>query len=45
VTAIHSAYTGALNELLVVSGILALAGAVLAVIFIRPKDFVGNSAN
>jgi EmrB/QacA subfamily drug resistance transporter len=45
VTAIHSAYTGALNELLIVSGILALVGAVLAVIFIRPKDFVGNSPN
>ncbi len=44
-TAIHSAYTGALNELLIVSGILALVGAVLAVIFIRPKDFVGNSPN
>ncbi len=45
VTAIHSAYTGALNELLIVSGILALAGAVLAVSLIRPKDFVGSSHN
>jgi hypothetical protein len=40
VSAIHSSFTGALNDLLVVSGILALAGAVLATTFIRSKDFV-----
>jgi EmrB/QacA subfamily drug resistance transporter len=38
--ALQSSFTGALNDLLVVSGVLALVGALLAVIFIRPKDFV-----
>ncbi|WP_298339334.1 MFS transporter [Ferrimicrobium sp.] len=43
VTAIHAAYTGALNELLIVSGLLAIVGAVAATISIRPRDFVGRS--
>ncbi len=42
VSAIHSSFTGALNDLLVVSGILALAGAVGAVSLIRSKDFVAQ---
>ena len=42
VSAIHSSFTGALNDLLVVSGILALTGAVGAVSLIRSKDFVGQ---
>jgi hypothetical protein len=41
--ALRSSFTGALNDLLVVSGALALVGAVFAVIFIRPKDFVAQS--
>jgi hypothetical protein len=42
VSAIHSSFTGALNDLLVVSGILALAGAVGALTLIRSKDFVAQ---
>jgi hypothetical protein len=42
VSAIHSSFTGALNDLLVVSGILALAGAVGALTLIRTKDFVAQ---
>ncbi len=40
--ALQTSFTGALNDLFVASGTLALAGAVLAVIFIRPKDFVAQ---
>lgn len=40
VGAIHVAFAGAMNELLIVSGILALVGALCSVILIRPKDFV-----
>jgi EmrB/QacA subfamily drug resistance transporter len=42
--ALQSGFTGALNDLLVVSGLLALVGAVFAVIFIRPKDFVAQQS-
>jgi EmrB/QacA subfamily drug resistance transporter len=42
VAAVHSSFTGALNDLLVVSGILALAGALGAVSLIRSKDFVAQ---
>jgi EmrB/QacA subfamily drug resistance transporter len=42
VSAIHSSFTGALNDLLVVSGILALVGAVGALTLIRSKDFVAQ---
>ena len=42
VHALQSSFTGALNDLFVVSGTLALVGAVFAVIFIRPKDFVAQ---
>ncbi|MBO0693229.1 MAG: hypothetical protein J2P58_10060, partial [Acidimicrobiaceae bacterium] len=39
-SAIHSAFAGALNDVLLVGGILALVGAVAAAILIRSKDFV-----
>jgi hypothetical protein len=38
-TAISSSFAGALNDLLLVTGILALVGAVLATALIRNKDF------
>jgi EmrB/QacA subfamily drug resistance transporter len=37
--AIHSAFAGALNEILVVGGIVALTGAALALVLIRARDF------
>jgi EmrB/QacA subfamily drug resistance transporter len=42
VHALQSSFTGALNDLFVISGILALVGALFAVVFIRPKDFVAQ---
>ena len=42
VAAIHSAFAGALNDLLIVSGIIALVGAVFSVLLIRSKDFVAS---
>jgi EmrB/QacA subfamily drug resistance transporter len=44
VAAIHVAFAGAINDLLIVSGIIALVGAVCSVILIRPKDFVAARA-
>lgn len=38
--AIHSAFTSSMNDLFIVSGILALVGSVFAVSLIRGKDFV-----
>lgn len=35
-----AAYTDALNELLLVAGVLALVAAVLALVLVRPQDFV-----
>lgn len=40
--ALHSSFAGTLNDLLVVSGALALAGGVCAAIFIRSRDFVAS---
>lgn len=40
--AIGAAFTGSLNDLLAVSGILALSGGVLAVFLIRRKDFIAR---
>ncbi|TMM08679.1 MAG: MFS transporter [Actinobacteria bacterium] len=37
--AIHSAYTGALNDILVVAAVVAFVGAVLAFALIRNRDF------
>jgi hypothetical protein len=45
VHALQTSFTGALNDLFVVSGILALVGALFAVVFIRPKDFVAQQQN
>jgi EmrB/QacA subfamily drug resistance transporter len=42
VGAVHVAFAGAMNELLIVSGILALVGALCSVFLIRPKDFVST---
>ncbi|MEU6822836.1 MFS transporter [Streptomyces atriruber] len=39
-TALHSGYAEALNDLLIITGALALAGAVFAFFLIRAKDFL-----
>jgi predicted MFS family arabinose efflux permease len=41
--AIHDAFAGAMNQLLLVGGVLALAGAVLAFGLVRTEDFVASS--
>ena len=41
---LRSSFANSLNDLFVVSGILALAGALCAFVFIRPKDFVAQGA-
>jgi EmrB/QacA subfamily drug resistance transporter len=41
--AIHSAYASAMNDVLLVGGIVALAGAVLALVLVRRSDFVAYS--
>jgi len=38
---VHSAFAGGLNEILLIAGIVALTGAVLAVALVRGSDFVG----
>jgi EmrB/QacA subfamily drug resistance transporter len=40
VSAIHSSFAGALDLLLVVSAMLAIVGALSALVLIRPRDFV-----
>lgn len=40
--ALHSSFAGSLDELLLVSGLMALLGALSAFILIRPKDFVAQ---
>jgi hypothetical protein len=42
ISALHSSFAGSLNELLIVSGVMALVGALSAFILIRPKDFVSQ---
>jgi EmrB/QacA subfamily drug resistance transporter len=42
--AIHSAFAGALNDILVVGGIVALVGAALALVLIRGRDFAVYAA-
>jgi EmrB/QacA subfamily drug resistance transporter len=44
VTAIHLSFAGAMNDLLIVSGILALVGGGCAFTLIRSKDFVALRA-
>jgi hypothetical protein len=41
---VHGAFAGALDEILLVAGIIAFVGAVLALLLIRGSDFVGYSA-
>jgi EmrB/QacA subfamily drug resistance transporter len=43
--AIRGAFASAMNDVLLVGGILALAGAVLAVVLVRRSDFVGYAAS
>ncbi len=38
-TGVHIAFTSAMNELLLVAGVFALAGAVLVVLLVRGRDF------
>jgi hypothetical protein len=42
--AIHVAFASAMNEILLVAGIIALAGAVLAILLVRSRDFVTYGA-
>lgn len=37
--AIHSAFAGAMNEILLVGGVIALAGAALGLLLVRGRDF------
>jgi EmrB/QacA subfamily drug resistance transporter len=39
-----TAYTGSLRELLLIGAITAFAGAIAAVVLVRPRDFVGYQA-
>jgi EmrB/QacA subfamily drug resistance transporter len=38
---VHIAFTSAMNEILLVAGVFALAGAVLAAVLVRGRDFAG----
>jgi EmrB/QacA subfamily drug resistance transporter len=40
--AIHASFASAMNDLLIVSGIVALVGGVLAIALIRAKDFIAS---
>ena len=42
--AIHSAFVSAMNEILIVGCVVALVGAVLAVLLVRSSDFVTYGA-
>ena len=42
--AIHVAFTSAMNEILLVGGVVALAGAALAAVLVRDRDFVKYGA-
>jgi EmrB/QacA subfamily drug resistance transporter len=43
-SAIHVAFTGAMNDILLVGAIVALAGGVLALLLVRGRDFVTYAA-
>jgi hypothetical protein len=45
VVAIHAAFTGAMNDILLVGGIVALAGGALALLLVRGSDFVTYAAH
>ena len=40
IDALHTSFTGSLNDLLVASAALALVGALCSLVLLRPKDFV-----
>ncbi len=40
--AIHSAFAGAMNDILLVAGIVALVGCVLGLVLVRGRDFVAS---
>jgi EmrB/QacA subfamily drug resistance transporter len=42
--AIHVAFVSAMNDILLVAGIVAVAGAVLALMLVRARDFAGYGA-
>ena len=42
--AIHSAFTSAMNEILLVAAIIAFAGAALGLLLVRGSDFVTHGA-
>ncbi len=42
--AIHSAFAGAMNDILLVAGVVALIGAVLGLVLVRGADFVSYGA-
>ncbi|HEY1593476.1 MAG TPA: MFS transporter [Solirubrobacteraceae bacterium] len=42
--AIHSAFTSAMNDILLVAGVIALTGAVLALVLVRTRDFATYGA-
>ena len=42
--AIHLAFTSAMNEILLVGGVIALLGAVAAVVLVRARDFATHAA-
>jgi hypothetical protein len=43
--AIHSAFAAAMNDILLVAGIVALTGAVLGFVLVRSRDFVTYRAS
>jgi hypothetical protein len=43
VAALRSSFAGSLDDLLIVSGVMALVGALAAFVLIRQKDFVSMS--
>jgi hypothetical protein len=42
--AVHGAFASAMNEILLVAAIVALTGAVLALVLVRGSDFVSYGA-
>jgi hypothetical protein len=44
VAAIHAAFAAAMNEILLVGAVVALGGALLALVLVRSSDFVASTA-
>jgi hypothetical protein len=42
--AIHVAFTAALNDILLIAAVIAIAGGLLALALVRGSDFVGHGA-